>query len=65
MRPRTHVVLHSAAADGDMKRRAEALGLRLLDKMQVEQVVETLVDPERAKPPAFSIRNSKRPCWRP
>jgi hypothetical protein len=48
-----------------MKRRAEALGLRLLDKMQVEQVVETLVDPERAKPPAFSIRNSKRPCWRP
>jgi len=45
LRSRTHIVLHSGAADDDMKQRAEALGLRLLDKMHIDQVIDTLVHP--------------------
>jgi PAS domain S-box-containing protein len=45
LRSRTHIVLHSGAADDEMKQRAEALGLRLLDKMHVDQVIDTLVHP--------------------
>lgn len=45
LRPHTHIVLHSSDADAEMHRRARTLGLRLLDKMRVEQVVDTLVQP--------------------
>jgi PAS domain S-box-containing protein len=50
LRPTTHIVLHSGAADAEMKQRAEALHLRLLDKMDVEQVIETLLHPSPAEP---------------
>lgn len=45
LRPQTHIVLHSGAADEPMRERAEKLGLQLLDKMQVEDVIEALINP--------------------
>lgn len=45
LRPQTHVVLHSGAADPLMQERAAKLGLQLLDKMQVEDVIEALLNP--------------------
>jgi CheY-like chemotaxis protein len=45
LRPQTHIVLHSGAADPLMQERAAKLGLQLLDKMQVEDVIEALLSP--------------------
>jgi hypothetical protein len=46
LRPRTHIVLHSGDADPAMQNRAAMLGLQLLDKMHVEQIIQTLVHPD-------------------
>jgi len=45
LRPNAHIVLHSGAADEPTHERAEKLGLQLLDKMQVEDVIEALINP--------------------
>ncbi len=42
LRPQTRIVLHSADADDSARQRAARLGLPLLDKMQVEQVIAAL-----------------------
>lgn len=45
LRPQAHIVLHSGAADEPMRERSEKLGLQLLDKMHVEDVIEALINP--------------------
>jgi CheY-like chemotaxis protein len=56
LRPQTHIVLHSAAADPEMQQRAARLGLQLLDKMHLDDAIEALIAPppradgERADP---------------
>lgn len=51
LRPQTHVVLHSGEADQQMQQRAARSGLQLLDKMQIDRVIDALISP----PPATSI----------
>jgi CheY-like chemotaxis protein len=45
LRPQTHIVLHSGEADDLTQQRAAKIGLTLLDKMRVNDVIETLIKP--------------------
>src|SRR3954466_6766156 len=41
-RPGTRTILHSASLDGEAQREARELGMRVLDKMNFDQVVHKL-----------------------